>query len=96
MKLVHQILAFLNGSKDAKQTQKEDIKIQYNSTAFFLLGIIIASLGVWIIAESKFATDNIMAEGKRELPPEDDFFTILILKPIQNPKNLKNKRLKRL
>lgn len=80
MKLVHQILAFLNGSRDAKQTQKEDIKIQYNSTAFFLLGIIIASLGVWIIAESKFATDNIMAEGKRELPPEDDFFYYIDIK----------------
>ncbi|HLU51082.1 MAG TPA: energy transducer TonB [Flavobacteriaceae bacterium] len=81
MKQIHQLLAFFNGSKKSRQPSKKEVQLQYNSTSFFLLGIILVSIGVWVLAETNFKVDQLayVDPTKPQLPEENFNFTINLI-----------------
>lgn len=81
MKKIHQLLAFFNGSKKSHKPNKKEVQLQYNSTTFFLLGIIVISIGVWVVVETNFKVREMAYEKNFEpkLPDEDFYFTINLL-----------------
>lgn len=58
MSYTNKLLAFFSGNKEAKQHSKKDAQLNYDSSTFFLIGIIITTLAVAIVANTKFKTPN--------------------------------------
>lgn len=95
MSYINRLLAFFNGNKETKQHSKRDAQISYDSFTFFLIGIIITSLAVAIIANTRFKTSEIAVDYRSPNTIEEEFYGNFTIEKEIEPVKEKEKEVKK-
>lgn len=95
MSYTNKLLAFFSGNKEAKQHSKKDAQLNYDSSTFFLIGIIITTLAVAIIANTRFKTAEIAVDYMAPDNTEEEYYGNFTIEKEVEPVKEKEKEVKK-